>query len=139
MAAASTALNKRQQAKQGDPTTGGCIGWFNKQPASKMSISCKDPVSFHIHLHLGGNFRHQGMNSVQFLRLALDTASGSSNEKLKKFKNDHEALVKAAGTKFEVLAKKCAAGMHVGQGPSTQLSTLTSSNTRLLFGESMPA
>jgi hypothetical protein len=77
------------------------------------------------------------MNSVQFLRFALDTVSGYSNERLKKLKTEHEALVKAAGTKFEVLARKCSAGMHVGHGPST-LSTLTrSTNSRLSFGKSM--
>ncbi len=77
------------------------------------------------------------MNSVQFLRLAFDTASGSSREMGKKLRNEHEALVKAAGTKFEVLAKKCAAGMHFGHGPNTP--TLARSSSRLSFGESLAA
>jgi hypothetical protein len=134
MAAAISALNSRQ-GKQGDKSTGGCMGWLNQQSGSKTSTICKDPVSFHIHLHLGGNFRHQGMNSVQFLRLALDTASGSSNEKFKKLKHEHEALVKSAGTKFEVLAKICTAGV---QGPTPMVRS-NSRSSLTSFGESLSA
>jgi hypothetical protein len=130
MAAATSVLNTR--TKQGGPLPGGCLGFLGQQPVNKMSTG-RDPVSFHVHLHLGGNFRHPGMNSVQFLRLALDTASESLNEKSKKLKFDHEALLKAAGTRFEVLARKC-------HGQSQQFhSQLARSDSLSSFGESVSA
>ncbi len=103
------------------------MGRLYQQPVGNVSTS-KDPVSFHLRLQLGGNCWHQGMNSVQFLRLALDTASGSSHENLKRFKSENEALLNVVGTKFEVLAKKCAIGV-MSRTPLAKSS----------FGESMTA
>ncbi len=62
------------------------------------------PVSFHLQLHLGAETKHDGMNSVQLLRLPLKLQL--DNSAVSKIGNEMEALVKAAGTKFEVLIRK---------------------------------
>ena len=70
---------------------------------SDISAGEKDyPVSFHLQLHLGTEFKLRNMNSVELLRSPLksDTAERSKSTA------EDEALEKAAGTKFEVLTKR---------------------------------
>jgi hypothetical protein len=93
MAAAVTALHQHQKSKRKvqsvQSTRGGA--------SSAGHQEC--PVSFHLQLHLGAEFKHEGMNSVQLLRVPLKfqqaTAAGSKS-----------SIENEAGTKFEVLTGK---------------------------------
>jgi hypothetical protein len=119
----------RNTAKQREPSDEGCMPCrYTRQENDPVSTD-NFPVSFHLQLHLGSNFRHGYINSVELLRLPLMKTSSDTTA-------ENEALAKAAGTKFEILTKKYVPrtrGDHDADQEGTLAEELLIATERRLF------
>ena len=118
--AAASVVKTRQPAQRNKASSAGCMGFLKRDKAETAEKEIS--VSFHLKPLVKPDFKLDGMNSVEFLRLPLYVEPAEiSNTNVKATIKIKKEAAKIAGTIFEAYTKKYS---HRGQPMPIEFSSI---------------